>query len=245
MHPATPSTRLESNAGLPAGKLAILERDIIACTLCPRLREHCEQIARLKRRAYRDWEYWGKPVPSFGPADAKLLIVGLAPGAHGANRTGRVFTGDKSGDFLYGVLHRTGFASQPESRSRDDGMRLIEARVTAAVRCAPPGNKPAPEEIRICRRHLERELDLLPSLRAVVCLGKLAFDVYLGILKDRGIIPSRTPFAFGHNRQYRTAPGQPVLIASYHPSQQNTSTGKLTEKMLMDVFGRARRMLKT
>ncbi len=223
--------------------LAILDQDVVGCELCPRLREYGREVARVKRRAYRDWDYWGKPVPSFGPGDARLLIVGLAPGAHGSNRTGRVFTGDKSGDILYRVLHKTGFASQPESRSRDDGLRLLDARITAVVRCAPPGNKPLPEEIRTCRRYLERELDLLPRVRAVVCLGKIAFDVYLGMLKDRALIASRAPFLFGHDLEYRTAPGQPVLIASYHPSQQNTSTGKLTEKMLTAVFRRARRRI--
>ena len=223
--------------------LALLDRDVIGCELCPRLREYGREVARVKRRAYLDWDYWGKPVPSFGPGDARLLIVGLAPGAHGSNRTGRVFTGDKSGDILYRVLYKTGFASQPESRSREDGLQLLDARITAVVRCAPPGNKPLPEEIRACRRYLERELDLLPQVRAVVCLGKIAFDVYLSVLKDRALIASRAPFLFGHDLEYRTAPGYPVLIASYHPSQQNTSTGKLTEKMLTAVFRRARRRL--
>jgi uracil-DNA glycosylase len=225
--------------------LAILDRDVVGCEMCPRLREYGREVARVKRRAYRDWDYWGKPVPSFGPGDARLLIVGLAPGAHGSNRTGRVFTGDKSGDILYRVLHRTGFASQPESHSREDGLQLLDARITAVVHCAPPGNKPLPEEIRTCRRYLERELDLLPQVRAVVCLGKIAFDVYLGVLKDRDLIASRAPFLFGHDLEYRTAPGQPVLIASYHPSQQNTSTGKLTEKMLTAVFRRAKRRIES
>jgi uracil-DNA glycosylase family 4 len=223
--------------------LAILDRDVVSCELCPRLREYGREVARVKRRAYRDWDYWGKPVPSFGPGDARLLIVGLAPGAHGSNRTGRVFTGDKSGEILYRVLHKTGFASQPESHSREDGLQLVDARITAVVRCAPPGNKPLPEEIRTCRRYLERELDLLPRVRALVCLGKIAFDVYLSVLKDRGLIASRAPFRFGHDVEYRTEPGQPVLIASYHPSQQNTSTGKLTETMLTAVFRRAKRRI--
>jgi uracil-DNA glycosylase family 4 len=197
-------------------------------------------VARIKRRAYRDHAYWGRPVPSFGDPDASLLILGLAPGAHGANRTGRVFTGDRSGDLLYRVLHATGFASQAASLSREDGLRLNGAYITAAVHCAPPGNKPAPEEIRNCRGYLERELDSLPNLRAVVALGKIAFDVYLSILRDRGIIRSRSAFVFAHNAAHHIGPGHPVLVSSYHPSQQNTSTGKLTEKMLLDVFRRVR-----
>jgi uracil-DNA glycosylase family 4 len=215
--------------------------NIVDCRRCPRLIEHCSEVARVKRRAYRDWEYWGKPVPSFGDTNASVLILGLAPGAHGANRTGRVFTGDRSGDLLYRVLHATGFASQPASTSIDDGMRLTGAYITAAVHCAPPDNKPTPEEIRNCRGYLERELDSLPNVRAVVALGKLAFDVYLSILRDRGLIRSRSAFVFAHNAAHRTGPGLPVLISSYHPSQQNTSTGKLTEKMLLEVFRRAKR----
>lgn len=194
----------------------------------------------MKRRAYREWTYWGKPVPAFGDPAARVLILGLAPGAHGSNRTGRMFTGDKSGDILYRVLHKAGFASQPESHSREDGLTLTGAFITAAARCAPPGNKPTPEELRNCRPFFERELELLPDLRVVVALGKIAFDVYLDVLKSRGVIASRAPFVFGHDREFRTAPGQPVLISSYHPSQQNTSTGKLTEAMLLAVFRRAR-----
>ncbi len=213
-----------------------LQREIVACQRCPRLIAHCEKIAQIRRRAYRSWEYWGKTVPSFGATDAKLLILGLAPGAHGANRTGRVFTGDRSGDLLYKVLHAAGFASQPSSVSRDDGLSLNDAYITAAVHCAPPGNKPTPEEIGACRGYLERELELLPNLRAVVALGKIAFDVYLSIMRDQGVIRSRSAFLFAHNAEHRIGPGQPLLISSYHPSQQNTSTGKLTEKMLLEVF---------
>ena len=222
-------------AGMPA-----LQQEIIDCRRCPRLNEHCAEMARIKRRAYLDWEYWGKPVPSFGDPGARVLILGLAPGAHGSNRTGRPFTGDRSGDLLYRVLHSTGFASQPESASREDGLRLTGVFITAAVRCAPPGNKPTPEEIRRCRGFLERELDLLPNLRVVVALGKIAFDAYLSILCDRGVIRSRSAFVFAHNAAYRIGPGQPLLISSYHPSQQNTSTGKLTEKMLLEVFRKAK-----
>src|SRR5438067_1275272 len=197
------------------------------------------EVARIKRRAYREWEYWGKPVPSFGDPQAKVLILGLAPGAHGSNRTGRPFTGDRSGVILYRVLHSTGFASQSESTSREDGLRLKGAYITAAVRCAPPGNKPTPEEIGRCRGYLERELDLLREVRVVVALGKIAFDAYLSILRDRGLIRSRSGFVFGHNASFEIGPGQPLLISSYHPSQQNTSTGKLTEEMLREVFLKA------
>jgi uracil-DNA glycosylase family 4 len=225
-----------------ANSLEILQSEIIACLRCPRLRQYTSEIAQIKRRAYRDWDYWGKPVPSFGDPRARVLILGLAPGAHGSNRTGRMFTGDRSGDILYRVLHRTGFASQPASVSRDDGMELNGAYITASCHCAPPGNKPTPVEIRNCRPFFERELDLLPGLKVVVALGKIAFDNYLDVLKARGVIASRAGFLFGHDRQYRIGAGQPLLVSSYHPSQQNTSTGKLTEKMLSDVFRRARKL---
>ena len=222
--------------------LQVLEEDVVNCCRCPRLREHCTRIATVKRRAYRDFEYWGKPVPAFGDPGGRVLIVGLAPGAHGSNRTGRMFTGDTSGVSLYRVLYQTGFASQATSISRDDGLTLDDAFITAAARCAPPGNKPTREEIRNCRPFLERELDLLNNVKVVVALGKVAFDNYLDVLKSRGAIRSRAPFVFGHDREFRTSPGYPVLISCYHPSQQNTSTGKLTEKMLKDVFRRARRV---
>jgi uracil-DNA glycosylase family 4 len=221
--------------------LEVLQEEIVQCHRCPRLREHCSRIAEVKRRAYRNQTYWGRPVPAFGDPQARVLIVGLAPGAHGSNRTGRMFTGDRSGDILYRVLYKTGFASQPLSISRDDGLVLKDLYITAAAHCAPPGNKPTPEELGNCRPYLERELDLLPAVRVVVALGKIAFDTYLDILKDRGVIRSRSAFVFGHNRRFRIAPGGPVLISSYHPSQQNTATGKLTEKMLADVFRKARR----
>jgi uracil-DNA glycosylase family 4 len=225
-----------------ADSLEILQNRITACRLCARLSEYTAEIARVKRRAYRDWEYWGKPVPSFGDPAAAVLILGLAPGAHGSNRTGRMFTGDRSGDILYKVLHRTGFANQPSSSDREDGLVLRGAYITAACHCAPPGNKPLPEELRNCRPYFERELDLLWNLKVVVALGKIAFDAYLDVLKRRGVIASRAAFVFGHDRQFRTADGQPTLVSSYHPSQQNTSTGKLTEKMLADVFRRARKL---
>jgi uracil-DNA glycosylase family 4 len=220
--------------------LRILADEVIACQRCPRLREYGERVAAEKRRAYRDWTYWGKPVAPFGDTKARLLVIGLAPAAHGGNRTGRMFTGDRSGDFLYRALYETGFASQPESRSRDDGLSLSGAYITAAVRCAPPDNKPSLDEFRNCRSYLERELDLLKNLRVIVALGRIAFDTYLGILRDKSVIRSRAAFVFGHNQKHHTGPGMPVLLSSYHPSQQNTSTGKLTAEMLREVFERAR-----
>jgi uracil-DNA glycosylase family 4 len=228
--------------GFGVTQLQILSKQITACKLCPRLVAHREEVAREKRRAYRDWEYWGKPVPPFGDPKARLLVIGLAPAAHGGNRTGRMFTGDRSGDFLYRALYETGFASQPTSVSRDDGLRLTDAYITAAVRCAPPGNKPTRDEFANCRPYLERELALLKNVRCVVALGKIAFDVYLGILKDHGVIRSRAAYPFGHDVIHEI-PGAHVLIGSYHPSQQNTSTGKLTAAMLRRVFERARGVL--
>jgi uracil-DNA glycosylase family 4 len=210
-------------------ELAVLQNKIVACTRCPRLRDHCREVAEVKRRAYLDQEYWGKPVPSFGDPQARVLILGLAPGAHGANRTGRMFTGDKSGEFLFRALYETGFANQPTSISRDDGLTLTGAYISASAHCAPPDNKPAREELLNCRPYLERELKLLKNLRVVVALGKIAFDTYLSLIKERR--------AFGHNVKHDL---NPTLIASYHPSQQNTSTGKLTAAMLREVFEQAR-----
>jgi uracil-DNA glycosylase family 4 len=223
--------------------LKILNRQIVSCELCPRLRAHGREVARVKRRAYLDWEYWGKPVPGYGDPRGRVVLIGLAPGAHGSNRTGRMFTGDSSGDFLYRALYETGFASQAESRSRQDGLELRDAYITAAGRCAPPDNKPLPEELAACRPYLERELDLLKEVRVVVALGGVALRTYLNILRDRGFIKSLAAFPFGHHRVYRPAPGLPVVIASYHPSQQNTSTGKLTAVMLRKVFEHARDLL--
>ena len=223
--------------------LEILQREIVTCERCPRLVEYRAEVGRVKRRAYRDWNYWAKPVPGFGDPQARLLLIGLAPGAHGANRTGRMFTGDSSGDFLYKVLFDTGFASQPTSVSRDDGLKLMDAYISAAVRCAPPDNKPTVDEIRNCRPYLERELELLKTIQVVVALGRLAFDVYLRILRDQGKIARASGFLFAHDAEHRTGNGQPLLISSYHPSQQNTSTGKLTEAMFRAVFERARRRL--
>jgi uracil-DNA glycosylase family 4 len=210
-------------------ELTILQSKIIACTLCPRLRDHCREVARVKRRAYLDHDYWGKPVPSFGDPDARVLILGLAPGAHGANRTGRMFTGDKSGEFLYRALYETGFASQPTSVSRKDGLKLTGAYISASAHCAPPDNKPTREELVNCRPYFERELSLLRNVRVVVALGRIAFDTYLSVTNQRA--------KFGHNVVHHF---EPILLASYHPSQQNTSTGKLTAKMLREVFEQAR-----
>lgn len=216
-----------------ADSLRKVEQDIIGCELCPRLREYCREIARVKRRAYRDWDYWGRPVPGWGDPNARVLIIGLAPAAHGANRTGRVFTGDSSGNFLYKVMYETGFASQPTSVRRDDGLTLHDAWITAAAHCAPPDNKPTPAEVLACRPYLERELKLLKDLKVIVALGRLAFDNYVRL---RGL----RHLDFGHDRQHDTSP---ILVTSYHPSQQNTSTGKLTEAMLLAVFARVRRLI--
>jgi uracil-DNA glycosylase len=223
--------------------LAILNKNIVVCVRCPRLVAYRAEVGRVKRRAYRDWDYWAKPVPGFGDPRARLLLIGLAPGAHGANRTGRMFTGDSSGDFLYKVLYATGFASQPTSTSRDDGLKLSDAYISAVAHCAPPENKLALDEIRNCRPYLVRDLELLDRVQVVVALGRIAFDVYLGILREQGKIARRSAFLFAHNAQHETGPGQPLLISSYHPSQQNTSTGKLTETMLREVFEGARRCL--
>lgn len=222
--------------------LEILQRRIIRCDRCPRLRDHCSRVAQEKRRAYLDHDYWGRPVPSFGDPRARLLILGLAPGAHGANRTGRMFTGDRSGDFLFRALHEAGFASQPTSVHRDDGLTLRDAYITASGRCAPPGNKPTREEISNCRPYLEEELRLLTRVQVIVALGQLAFDNYLSILKTQGRIAARAAYEFGHGVVHRDL--SPVLIASYHPSQQNTSTGKLTAAQLREVFAAARELLR-
>jgi uracil-DNA glycosylase family 4 len=217
-------------------------REVIACTQCPRLVEHCQKIGREKRRAYMDWDYWAKPVPGFGDPGARLLILGLAPGAHGSNRTGRPFTGDGSGYFMYPVLYKAGFASQPTATHRDDGLELHDAYITAAVRCAPPQNKPTPAEIANCARFLDRELALLRNLRIVVALGKIGFDAYLSHMKRCGLPVSRAGYIFGHGAKYELPDGK-VLLCSYHPSMQNTNTGKLTEQMFLEIFVKARRLL--
>jgi uracil-DNA glycosylase family 4 len=196
-------------------------------------------VARVRRRAYADFEYWGRPVPSFGDPKARVLLLGLAPGAHGSNRTGRMFTGDGSGDFLFPVLHEAGFASQPRAATRDDGMKLHGLWISAVVHCAPPGNKPTPEEQRNCAPWLDEEIGLLSNLHVVLCLGKIAFDGFLAHELRAGRISSRKGFTFGHGAEYSLAGGL-TLIASYHPSLQNTNTGKLTRPMFLKVFQRAR-----
>jgi uracil-DNA glycosylase family 4 len=224
-----------------------LNAEIAACRACPRLVAWREQVAREKRRAYRDWEYWGRPVPGFGDPAGRLLIVGLAPGAHGANRTGRMFTGDGSGDTLYTALHETGFANQPISRHRDDGLTLTDAFVTAVARCAPPGNRPTPEELNTCRAFLVREWLLMPQVRVIVALGQIAFEGCLRLLRDLGYDVPR--LKFGHGQHYQldasALAGPKHLLASYHPSRQNTQTGRLTPAMLNDVFTLARSLLET
>lgn len=225
--------------------LRVINNEIVSCRKCPRLVAWREQVAANRRRAYMDWEYWGRPVPSFGDPDARLLIIGLAPGAHGANRTGRMFTGDRSGEFLYRALYEAGFANQPLSTSRDDGLELNDAFIGAPVHCAPPGNKPTNVEITTCSGYLERELRVLKKVAVVVALGGIAFDVYLSLLKQRGLIQSRSSFRFGHGAEYRTHDGGPTLLGCYHPSQQNTSTGKLTASMLREIFVRARNLIES
>lgn len=211
---------------------------MVACRRCPRLRAYCRRIAREKKRAFRDWVYWGRPVPGFGDPRARLLVVGLAPAAHGANRTGRMFTGDSSGDWLYAALHRFGFASQPTATRRDDGLRLSDCYVTAAVRCAPPGNRPARAELDACRGWLERELRLLPRVRVVVVLGRIAWEAWLRAAGwwSRLAPAERPPFRHGASS---ILPDGTVLIVSYHPSRQNTNTGRLTREMWYGVFARA------
>ena len=239
-------SRAEGGSRLTGGSaprpLARLERRIIACNRCPRLRAHCETVAREKRRAYAHDTYWGKPVPGFGDPEARLYILGLAPGAHGANRTGRVFTGDRSGDFLFASLHRTGFANQPESVSRDDGLRLADAYVGAAVRCAPPANKPTPEETDNCAEFLVEELAALARVKAVLALGKFAHDAYLRFLKTRGAAVRMKDHPFGQGASHRP-PGGPPLYDVFHPSQQNTFTGKLKPEDLDAVLKKVKREL--
>jgi uracil-DNA glycosylase family 4 len=224
-----------------------LVRDaIISCERCPRLRDYCAQVAREKRRAFRDDVYWGKPVPGFGDRRARVLLVGLAPAAHGANRTGRVFTGDGgggSGDFLMSALHRAGFANIPTSQHLHDGLKLRDAFIAAAVRCAPPGNKPTPEEVANCLPHLEAEIDALPRVRVVVALGRIGFDACLQLLKRRGVVVRPRP-KFGHAEARQLPHGQ-TLVGCYHPSRQNTNTGKLTAPMMDDVFEVVLRILRS
>jgi len=222
--------------------LGALNEEIVVCRKCPRLVEYREEVAREKRRAFRDCTYWGKPVPGFGDSRAELLILGLAPAAHGGNRTGRVFTGDRSGDFLYAALYKAGFANQPTSVRRDDGLQLKNAYIAATIRCAPPANKPLPSEIVSCRSYLVREMEILEP-RAVLALGKIAWDAYLEVLRQRGLIRSRAAFPFAHGAEAELPSKGARLFGVYHPSQQNTQTGRVTSAMYEQVFGRIQRFL--
>ena len=240
----TPETHIPLSGSSPKHKIEALQRRVVACTACPRLIHYCRQVAQQKRRMYRDWEYWGKPLPSFGDPEAELLLVGLAPAAHGGNRTGRMFTGDRSGDFLYRALYEAGWANQPVSRERNDGLVLRGCYITAALRCAPPGNKPHPDELRRCRKWFEGELALLKQVRAVLALGKIAFDAYLTTVWGAGSFPPRGSLRFAHGASYPLPDGLPRLFASYHPSQQNTQTGRLTPAMMAAVLSDIQRFLR-
>jgi len=221
--------------------LKVLNAEVVGCRLCPRLVAYREQVAREKRRAYRECAYWGKPVPGFGDPNARVLVLGLAPGAHGSNRTGRPFTGDASGNFLYPVLYETGFANRPTATDRHDGLVLADLYITAAGRCAPPDNKPLPQELANCAPFLERELDGLKKVKVIVALGKIGFDAYLNFLKRRGLVATKQAYVFKHAASYELPNGK-TLLASYHPSNQNTNTGKLTRRMFVEVFQEARRL---
>ncbi len=215
-----------------------LEGEIVACRQCPRLVKWREEIAAQKRRAFADWEYWGKPVPGFGDHEAQLLIIGLAPGAHGSNRTGRMFTGDSSGDTLFGAMHRAGFANKPMAREINDDLKLQNAFLTAVGRCAPPKNRPTAEELKNCQSYLLHEIELLHRVRVVLALGQIAFDGYLRALRGQGLEIPRLKFA--HGLWHDFAPPAPSLVACYHPSRQNTQTGRLTDEMMDAVFSRIR-----
>jgi uracil-DNA glycosylase family 4 len=221
--------------------LAQLNREVVACTRCPRLVEYRERIAREKRRAYLAWDYWGKPVPGFGDPNACVLVLGLAPGAHGSNRTGRPFTGDASGKFMYPIIYEAGFSNQPNATDRADGLVLKNLYITAAVRCAPPHNKPLPPELANCAPYLEREMDGLKKVRVVVALGRVGFEAYLNYLKRRGLLKNKNPYLFKHGARYKMPDGK-TLLASYHPSNQNTQTGKLTYRMFENIFREAARL---
>ncbi len=223
--------------------LTMVQQQVAACRLCPRLVTYRERIAKEKRRQFHDWTYWGRPVPGFGDPRAHLFVVGLAPAAHGGNRTGRVFTGDRSGDWLYEALHAFGFANQPTSTHKDDGLRVKDCYIAAVVRCAPPDNKPLPKEFDACRSYLMEELRLLTRVKVVVALGKIAFDHYLKACRELGHELPKPALKFGHGLVH-SLPWGVTLIASYHPSQQNTFTGKLTRPMFHSVFRKARVILK-
>lgn len=218
-----------------------IHASIIACERCARLRDYCRGIGEAKRRAYQDQTYWARPVPGFGDPRARILVLGLAPGAHGANRTGRVFTGDGSGYFMYPVLHEMGLANKPTATSRDDGLKLRHTWIASVVRCAPPGDKPTPQEIRNCAPHLAAEIQALPRVRVVVCLGKIAFDGYMAYLLHTGVISRKSTYRFAHGAEY-VLPNGLHLLATYHPSLRNTNTGRLNRTMFTRIFLRAREL---
>jgi uracil-DNA glycosylase family 4 len=215
-----------------------LQQTIATCELCPRLRDYCRNIGEVRRKSYRDQVYWARPVPGFGDPNARILALGLAPGAHGANRTGRPFTGDASGDFMYDVLHELGLASKPRAISRDDGLKLRKLWIGSVVRCAPPGDKPTPQEVRNCAVHLTAEIGLLSKVRVIVCLGKIAWDAYLAYLLSQGVIERRSAYTFSHGAEY-ALPNGLTLLGSYHPSARNTNTGRLNRPMFAHVILRA------
>ncbi len=219
--------------------LQLLNTRITKCDKCPRLRDHCAQVAVRKRASYRHERYFGKPIPNFGAPHARVLFVGLAPAAHGANRTGRMFTGDRSGDWLYRAMHEAGFANQPTASHADDGLRLTDALITAAAHCAPPANKPSPQELANCAPFLDQTFDLLSDLRVIVCLGRIGFDTVLKLFQRRHWIATRSKYRFAHAAEHRFE-NAPTVLCSYHPSQQNTFTGRLTHEMLLGVLERAR-----
>jgi uracil-DNA glycosylase len=246
LFPRSASVHLSWDAVTPSSAqitpiLQQINESIITCDRCPRLRQYCRGIGETKRRAYQDQTYWARPVPGFGDPRARILILGLAPGAHGANRTGRPFTGDGSGDFMYPVLHDLGLASKPRAIARDDGLKLRHAWIASVVRCAPPGDKPLPHEIRNCGTHLTAEIQALPRVRVVVCLGKIAFDAYLAYLLQTGIITRKSEYRFSHGAQY-LLPNGLHLLATYHPSLRNTNTGRLDRAMFTRIFVRAREL---
>ena len=220
--------------------LQLVQADTVACERCERLRTYCEGVAREKRAAYREQTYWGKPVPGFGDVDARILVMGLAPAAHGGNRTGRVFTGDRSGDFLYEALHRAGLANQPTAVSRDDGLKLTGVYVAAAARCAPPANKPLPTEIDACLEYLERELKILTELRVALSLGKIGHDALIKAFRRRALLTGKERYEFAHGAVHRLPAPLPAIVCSYHVSQQNTFTGRLTKAMFDRVIAQAK-----
>lgn len=232
---------------MSAKEIAAINREVVRCTKCPELRVYCEQVAAEKKRAYRDWTYWGKPVPAFGDPHARVALIGLAPGAHGSNRTGRMFTGDASGDFLYPALHRAGFATQASAVSRDDGMELHDCFITAALRCAPPQNKPTPLQLKRCFPYLQRELEALTNLRVIIGLGAIGTKAAIDALKTLDYTITPTPWRFSHGTELLATRATRTLtvIASFHPSRQNTNTGKLTKAMFDRIFTRANELLRS